>query len=205
MLIGNLRRLALLLFGILILLPLSFGQQGSTQPEPIKPAKVLTPEQKEYQQQWREYMAKRQGLQAQAKQVFESEMSREKAGDCPEAQTTYDSNICYGNQVKITDQNLKSYEGLIQDLMAPMPQMPGKSADNRPGPAGPSFTPEQVLEEFDHVEEVWRQYRETACTAAYHQFNGGTGGPSFQMECQLNLARDHMRELDTVYGHDLHL
>jgi uncharacterized protein YecT (DUF1311 family) len=195
----------MLVFGILILLPLSFGQQTLAQSEPPKPTKVLTPEQKAYQQEWREYMAKRHGLQAQAKQVFESEMSREKARDCPEAQTTYDSNICYGNQVKITDQNLKSYGDIIQDLMAPMPQVPGKSADNMPGPAGPSLTPEQILEEFDHVEEVWRQYRETACTAAYHQFDGGTGGPCFQMECQLKLARDHMREMDMVYGHDLHL
>lgn len=150
-------------------------------------------------------MAKRQSLQAQAKQVFELEMSREKAGDCPDAQTNYDFNICYGNQVTITAQNLKSYEGIIQDLMAPMPQMPGNSADNVPGPAGPSLTPEETREEFDHMEEAWRQYRATACTAAYHQFNGGTGGPSFQMECQLKLARDHMRELDIIYGHDLHL
>ena len=201
----NSRRLAMYLFGIMILLPLSFGQQSEPQTGTARPKKVLTPEQKVYQQQWKEYMAKRQSLQAQAKQVFESEMLREKAGDCPDANSTYEFNICYGNQVTITDQNLKSYEGIIQDLMAPMPQMPGKSADNMPGPAGPSFTPEQILEEFDHVEEVWRQYRETACTAAYHQFNGGTGGPSFQMECQLSLARDHMRELDRVYGHDLHL
>ena len=203
--IGNLQRLALLVFGILSLLPMSFGQQSQAQTEPAKPKKVLTPEQKAYQQQWGEYMAKRQGLQAQAKQIFDAEMAREQTGDCPGAQNTYDFNICYGNQVTITDQNLRRYEGTIQDLMAPMPQMPGKSANNMPGPAGPSLTPEQVQEEFDHVEEVWRQYRDSACTAAYQQFNGGTGGPSFEGQCELNLARDHMRELDMVYGHALHL
>ena len=150
-------------------------------------------------------MAKRQSLQAQAKQVFESEMLREKAGDCPDANSTYAFNICYGNQVTITDQNLKNYESTIQELMAPIPIMPGNSADNMPEQAVPSLAPQQVLEEFDHLEEVWRQYRETACSAAYHEFHGGTGGPSFQMECQLKLARDHMRELDMVYGSDLHL
>jgi uncharacterized protein YecT (DUF1311 family) len=202
---GNLHPLVSFVFGILILLPLSFSQQCQPQTGSAKPKKVLTPEQKVYQQQWREYMAKRQSLQAQAKQIFDTEMAREQTGDCPDAQNTYDFNICYGNQVTITDQNLKSYEGTIQDLMSPMPKMPGKSADNIPGPAGPSFTPEQVLEEFNHVEEAWRQYREKACTAAYHQFGGGTGGPSFEGQCELKLARDHMRELDLVYGHDLHL
>jgi hypothetical protein len=34
---------------------------------------------------------------------------------------------------------------------------------------------------------------------------GGTGGPSFQLECMLNLARDHMRELNMIYGEELHL
>jgi hypothetical protein len=48
---------------------------------------------------------------SQAKQVFDTEMSRENAGDCPDAKTDYDFNVCYGKQLTITDQNLKSYEG----------------------------------------------------------------------------------------------
>ena len=202
---GNVRRFTLLLLGILLLPPCSIGQQSQAQSATAKPRKVLTTEQKVYQEQWREYMAKRHNLQAQAKQVFESEMLREKAGDCPDANSTYEINVCYTSQVTITEQNLKSYEVTIRDLMAPMPQLPGNPTSSMPGPAGPTLTPDHVLEQFDRVEEVWRQYSDTACTAAFHQFEGGTGGPSFQMECQLKLARDHMRELDMVYGSDLHL
>jgi hypothetical protein len=133
---GHKRLLAMTLCGGFVLLPLLFGQQGSDQQTPAKPKKVLTPEQKVYRQQWKEYMAKRQGLQAQAKAVFDAEMAREKAGDCPEAKTTYDFNICYGEQTAITEENLKSYEGIIRELMAPQPRMPGESATEMHGPAG---------------------------------------------------------------------
>jgi uncharacterized protein YecT (DUF1311 family) len=59
--------------------------------------------------------------------------------------------------------------------------------------------------EFDALEKAWQQFRELACTAAFHQFDGGSGESSFQIECELKLTRDHMRELDLIYGSDLHL
>jgi uncharacterized protein YecT (DUF1311 family) len=195
--------LAITLCGGFVLLSPVFGQQGSDQQSPARPKKVLTPEQKVYQQQGKEYMVRRQGLQAQAREVFDAEMAREKAGDCPEAKTTYDFNICYGKQAAMTEENLKSFEGIIRELMAPQPQMPGQPVNEMHGPAGPSPTPEQVTEEFDRVEQDWSKYRQTACAAAFHQFDGGTGGPSFQMECELKLTRGHMRELDMIYGGDL--
>ena len=183
-------------------LPLLTGQKSSQSPP--RPKKVLTPEQKAFQQEWKDWSAKHQALQAQAKQVYDAEMAREKAGDCPNAQTTYDFNICYGQQTKITDASLHSYEDIIRQLMIPGPQFPGQSPPP-PGPGGPSLTPDQLSAEFDHVEQLWQQYRDTACTAALHQFDGGTGGPSFEAECELKLMRNHMRELDMIYGSDLHM
>lgn len=182
-----------------------FLQSCMAQQSPARPAKVLTPEQKALQQKDREYRAKRTSLQAQARQIFDAEMAREKAGDCPDAQTNYDFNICYGKQAATTDQNLKSFEGMIRELNAPPPQMPGTADTDTPGIAGISLTPEHLLAEFDRVEQNWRQYRETACTAAFHQFGGGTGGPSFELQCELTLARSHMRELEMIYGMDLRL
>jgi uncharacterized protein YecT (DUF1311 family) len=72
------------------------------------------------------------------------------------------------------------------------------------GMAGPSLSGEQLATEFERVEQSWRQYREVACAAAQHQWEGGTGGPSFEMECELKLARDHLRELHMIYGQELH-
>jgi uncharacterized protein YecT (DUF1311 family) len=195
---------AITLCGMTIMIAILLSQQCSGQQDTTKPKKVLTPEQVAYQREWKVFMAKRQSLQAQAKQVFDTEMAREKAGDCPDADTTYASNVCFGKEGTITEQNLKSYEGIIQGLLAPPPQMPGQATTDMPGPAGPALTPTQLSEEFERVEKSWREYRKTACTTAFHQFSGGTGGPSFEMQCELMLARDHMRELDMMYGADLH-
>ena len=176
----------------------------SAQESPQPPKKVLTPEQKAFQLQWKDWSAKHQALQAQAKQVFDAEMAREKAGDCPDAQTTYDFNICYDRQTRITEASLHSFEEIIRRLQIPGPEFPGQSS-SPPLPSGASLTPDQLSAEFDNVERLWQQYRDAACTAAFHQFDGGTGGPSFQSECELNLMRDHMRELNMIYGEDLHL
>lgn len=171
------------------------GQQS----QPIH-KKALTPEQQTYQQQYQQWSTHHRELQAQGKQIFAAEMARERAGDCPNASTTYDFNICYGKQLDDTEANMKSFEECIHDLLAPAPQIPGESATPLPGPEGQSLTSVQLVAEFESVERVWRQYRETACTAALHQFDGGTGGPSFEMQCRLQLTRDHMRELKTIYG-----
>ena len=207
--IGNLRSLAILLFGILLLLPFSFSQQIQSQSAPAKPKKVLTPEQIALQQQARETMARRQNLQAQAKRVFDSEMARENAGDCPNAKTTADFNICFSDEGTTTEKNLTRFEGIIRALILPEPHLPAQP-DAQPGQpvkgiGGPALTPQQHAAEFEQLEQGWRKYRDTACTAAFHQFDGGTGGPSFEGQCELKLARDHMHELDLIYGGDLHL
>jgi uncharacterized protein YecT (DUF1311 family) len=190
---------ALIFSAILCLAPYGHGQQN-------QPAhhKVLTPEQQTYQQQYQQWSAHHRELQAQAKQIFDAEMAREKAGDCPNAGSTYDFNVCYGKQVDTTEANLKIFEATLHDLLAPAPEMPGEPTAPPPGPAGPSLTSAQLTAEFESVERVWKQYRDTACTAAFHQFGGGTGGPSFEAECWVKFTRDHMRELDTIYGGALH-
>jgi uncharacterized protein YecT (DUF1311 family) len=158
--------------------------------------KALTPEQQTYQQ----WEAHDRQLQAQGKQIFDAEMAREKAGDCPNASSTYDFDICYGNQLDITEANLKSFEVTIHDLLVPAPQGLGEPATPAPGLGGPSVTAAQDTAEFESVERIWRQYREVACSAAHHQFEGGSGAPGFEMQCRLQLARDHMRELRMIYG-----
>lgn len=171
--------------------PFSFGQQG-----PAYPKKVLAPQQETYQQ----WETKYRSLQAQGKQVFDAEMAREKAGDCPDAQTTSDFNTCFGRQLTITGQNLKSYEGIIRELMVPSPQPSVEKSGSVNGLAGPSLTPARQAAEFGRVEQSWRQYSKAACAAAYHQFDGGSGAQSFEMQCELQLTRDHMRELHMIYG-----
>ena len=191
---GAARALALVLCGVLGLSSLAFGQQTSS---PSK--KILTLQQQASRQQMQEVWKERGSLRAQARQAFDAEMSQEKAGDCVKADNTYASNTCYEKAVGVTDQNLKTYAGAIRDLLGlKYPDLSGQPP--MPGIAGPVLTPEQSVAEFDHVEQVWHSYLDTASTAAFHQFGGGTGGPSFEMESHLQLVRSHMRELDAVYG-----
>lgn len=158
--------------------------------------KVLNPAQQEYQRKWRGYMAQRPQLQARAKKIFAAEMDREKAGECHAAVTTYDINVCLGKEVANTDQNISQYESLIRELMGSRPEMPGAPAA---GPAGRELTSAESAAEFDRVEQAWRKYRDQACQAARDQMGGGTAAASSEMRCEIELARSHMRELDSIY------
>lgn len=186
---------ALVLCAALVVASSLAGQQAAPLPQ-----KALTPEQKDRQQQWSAWSQKRQQLQAQGRQVFAEETAREKAGDCQNAETTYDFNVCFGRQLQLAEASLKSYQDIIRQLMTPPP---GETPAPLQSASAP--TPGPLQAEFDRVEQTWQPYRQTACTAAFHQFSGGSGGPSFEEECELKLTRDHLRELDMIYGAALHL
>lgn len=202
---GILRILIVALCAAFVFVPICSGQQSADKPAMPAPAKALTPQQQAYQKEWQQYSAKRQSLQVQAKQILYTEMGREQHGDCTTSNTTAEFNDCFDQRLQETEANLKNFEDIIRQLQSGLPQMPGSAEEPTAGPAGPAFTPQQQAAEFDRLEQAWQNYREVACTAAFHQFDGGSGAPSFQMQCQLKLTRDHMRELDLVYGIDLHL
>jgi len=193
-------RISILIISALLSLFLPvLGQQ-----DPARPKKVINPEQQALQQQMRETDAERQRFRSYAKQAFDSEMAREKVGDCPDAKTTYEFNVCYGKEVAATDQNIENYEDGIRHLLGMRDSSPS-GQPLPPGPAGPQLSAEQQLAEFERVEQLWHSYLDAASTAAFHQFGGGTGGPSFEMETHLRVVRSHMRELDSVYGSLLRL
>ncbi|MGA2277780.1 MAG: lysozyme inhibitor LprI family protein [Terracidiphilus sp.] len=175
----------------------SFALSGHGQQNQPARQEAFTPEQQKYQQ-WEAHYRQ---LQAQGKQIFDVEMAREKAGDCPNANTTADFDNCYGKHLNTSETNLKRFEATVHDLLALAPKMPGEEPTKpASGLEGPSVIAAQDTAEFESVEQLWRQYRELACSATHHQFDGGSGGPSFEMQCRLMLARDHMRELKMIYG-----
>ncbi|HKN22344.1 MAG TPA: lysozyme inhibitor LprI family protein [Terracidiphilus sp.] len=177
---------------------LCLAARGRGQQNPPTHRKVLTPEQQAYQQELKQYSARRQQLEAQAKQIFDTERASEEADVC--SGSTYEMKVCYGKHIDFTEESLKIFEATIRDWLAPAPQMPGEPATPPSGPAGPILTAAQEQAELDKVELAWRQYRESACAAAFHQYDGGTLGPIVEAECYLRLARNHMLELNTIYG-----
>jgi len=183
----------------------TFAQQGANSPDGTAPKKVLTPEQRAYQAQYRQWAEAHRAFQVQAKEVLDEVSAGENVKDCPDANNNYEFTTCFGKMVDTADQNLSRLEVIIHQLQAPPPAMAGEAKPPVVGVAGPILTPEELSVEFDTVEQTWRQFRTAACTAAFHQFVGGTGGPSFQAECALKLTRDHIHELDMIYGMGLHL
>jgi uncharacterized protein YecT (DUF1311 family) len=176
-------------------------QDGAKRSSPDQ-ANASKPTQPDDQQEWR------QALKAQAKQIFDAEAERERSLDCSSSNTTAEFNHSFSQRLEETPANLKNFEGVLRQLQSGPPQMSGSAAQTTAGPAGPAgpeLTPAQHAAEFDRLEKPWQQYRELACTAAFHQFDRGTGAPSFQMQCELKLTRDHLRELDLIYGSELHL
>jgi Lysozyme inhibitor LprI len=164
---------------------------------------VLTSQPQAAHQQAQTFDAKRQQLRAQAKAAFDAEAAREKGGDCREAQNTQEFNTCFGDAVTIADQHLEAYEEALEAILAL--HDPDQPSTPSVGIAGPVQTPQQDATEFDHLEQLWHTYLDAASTAAFHQFDGGTGGPSFGLETHLRLVRNHLRELNTLYGIELRL
>ena len=191
------RRAILILGSVLSVLTAGFGQQA-----PSGPKTVLTPEQPALQQQVKQAGADRGNLRNEGQRGFDAEMAQEKAGDCPDAHSTYAFTLCYEKALAATGQHLKTYEEMIRDMLSRR----GSDANGQPAPPGPAgqLTSAQLVAEFDHLEQVWRPYIDAACTAAFHQFGGGTGAPAASMECSLRLTRSHMRDLDGIYDMLLH-
>lgn len=189
------RSSAWLLCVLFLCLPKVFAQQTSKPPK-----RVFTPEEIAHQQQYKLWETNYRSLQAQGKQVYDTEVAREQAKDCPNANSDSDFDVCIGQLITITDGALSSYEQVIRGLQAPQPKMPGEAAP----PANTSLgaTPAQSLAQFNEVEQSWEQYRKVACKAAYDQFYGGSGAGGFGAQCRLQLTRDHIRELHMIYGED---
>ena len=146
-------------------------------------------------QEWQRFSAQLQVFKKQAREAFADEMAREKAGDCPHATTTYDINMCLGDEVQKTTKNYQDYVYALRGIEAL--ENPGE-----PEPVGPTGKPptaEERAKEFDAVEATWKDFYDKQCAAAYHAYQGGTIAPSMDLMSRLRLMRDRMRELEAVY------
>jgi hypothetical protein len=134
---------------------------------------------------------------------------REKAGDCPDANSTAEINICYtepGNDHRTELEELRRNHPASDGSR--MPQLPGKPDAQQvcqEGQEGRPSRPNSTSSKFDQ----WsRSGGNTATRPAQPPFTSSTGAPvdpASRWNVELKLARDHMHELDLIYGGDLHL
>jgi uncharacterized protein YecT (DUF1311 family) len=143
-------------------------------------------------------LADRGRLLQQGAAVFDREMAREKAGDCPDASNTFDINQCLVREVETTTANYKAYASSIRALIELNARQ--QDADPFDGPTGRPPSADERLKEFDRAEAAWATYEQTVCTVVYHIWQGGTGAPSAEAYCHLGVTRDHIRELGRTIG-----
>jgi uncharacterized protein YecT (DUF1311 family) len=127
-------------------------------------------------------------------------MAREKAGDCHDARTTYDQNMCLGKAVEASTANLKAYVDEFRAIFAISFPEEWRSS----GPTGTRPTAEEFLKQFDRLGNQWNNYKDSLCEAMFSLNMGGTIAPSASARCELHLMRSHMRELGGTLGEGFH-
>jgi hypothetical protein len=164
--------------------------------------KVLTPEQRQYQAESAQWLKQYLALRAKAQAALAAEMAREKAGDCPDADSTRVAEECLSSEIDKTQANYTAFVNAIRAMLtlAP-PAMSGEVAS--PGPTGMPLTANERVAEFDQLEAQSKRYREDAARAAYNQYKGGTHAPVFEAEAEQRLLRLHLQELAFIYDAEL--
>ncbi len=182
-----------LLCSALLALPLpGLAQKAS------RPKKVLTPDQVAYQQASAAWLVQYNALRQQAQAPYNQEMAREKAGDCPNADSTRAEEECLGHEITLTQANYAAVTTALRALLGlEHPTMPGEQPAF--GPTGTPPTSQQRVAEFDRLEAASAAYRKLAATAAYNEYKGGSLAPVFAAQAEQRLTRSHLEELAFVY------
>ncbi|MBV9300619.1 MAG: hypothetical protein JOY62_04935 [Acidobacteriaceae bacterium] len=167
-----------------------------------KESKHKTPEQVKYQSEMEHWRAARNELRTRARAALDAERAREKAGDCPNADTTFAAEKCLNAEIDKTQGNYAAFTSALREMLGlARPLGPGEMPIS--GPTGmPLSAPERVAE-FDRIENEWKRYRDLCTAAAYDEFKGGTEAPVFELEAQQRLARLHLEELSFIYDNEL--
>lgn len=192
------------LFAVLIFSAGNAMAQASHPPTAHEAEPAAKSKRSDYRQAVAKFFQQRSQLQQQAKAAFNHEMARKKAGDCPDARTTYDEVMCLSKSIQTAEANFKAFSGAIRALLGQKYPMMGASARDMIGPTGKPLTAEQMTKEFDQAEANWEAYRKTQCGAAYDLFKGGTIAPVMGARCDLTLIRSRMADLNSVYDMTLH-
>jgi uncharacterized protein YecT (DUF1311 family) len=141
------------------------------------------------------YFTQLERLKSAGRAAYSDEDAREKAGACPKAMTTLDMNMCFTHEVEKTTSNYKAYTGALRAVEGLGDPSESDAADVR----GRQSDRSKRVKRFDAVEAVWNEYYRSECSAAYDAYVGGTIAPLMELTCKLQLMRDRMHELESIY------
>jgi uncharacterized protein YecT (DUF1311 family) len=147
-------------------------------------------------QAFQEQLRARDALLKEWEGVVEQEAAREQGGDCREAQTTRDDELCLGHEVEVTTAN---YQHLADFIRSFLKLSHGGPDTVSTGATGTSHTGDEMVKAFDDVEKAWTTYHTALCSTASAQYQSGTIAPSVGLRCDLRAFRSHMQELDGTF------
>jgi uncharacterized protein YecT (DUF1311 family) len=119
--------------------------------------------------------------------AYEAEMAHE-GGDCPDAQTVGDRDVCLNDARVETYKNYSTFFNALREALI----------ESSPNDANALA--------LDGTEVVWEKYRVTACDAMVKVYDLGTikhpgsTEPSAQTRCLILLTRSRMRDLKQLYA-----
>jgi uncharacterized protein YecT (DUF1311 family) len=178
-------RIAMLTFAVAVA---GYSVAGQTPSGPPPSKAVLEKERQDF-------LAQLATFKKSGRAGYSDEMTREKAGDCPNAASTQETVTCLKQEIEKTAANYTTYFNALRSV-----EGLGNTGETNAGATG-SQSPyaEERVEEFDDVETAWQTYRKAQCSAAYDAYRGGTIAPIMGLTCQLSLMRGRTRELENIY------
>jgi uncharacterized protein YecT (DUF1311 family) len=120
--------------------------------------------------------------------AYEAEMTREGSGDCPDALTLGDRNVCLNDARVETYKNYDTFFNALREALI----------ETSPNDANALA--------LDGTERGWEKYRVTQCDAMVQVYDVGTikhpgsTEPSAQTRCLILLTRSRMRDLKQLYA-----
>jgi uncharacterized protein YecT (DUF1311 family) len=141
--------------------------------------------------EWKAFYAKQDAFRARGTAALTAEYAREKAGDCPNAESRMQIDTCLQTEAATTQKNYDTYIRAIGGLLRL----------NAPGEAPEPTTKSPDLgKEFDAAEAAWSHYRETQCKAVGDYYLGGDMAGGAYLNCRQETIRRHMHDLEVLYG-----
>ena len=183
---------------LLVVVPSATGQsqsQGSSAAPPAASAANSPASKPAAGKEQRQFLAQLAVFKERGRNAYTDEMSRAKAGDCPQAASTQSTVSCLGHEIEKTTANYNAYVGALRSVEG----LESSEEAYQPGPTGKPLSAEERVREFDGVEAAWQAYQKAQCSAAYDAYKGGTIAPIIDLTCHLSLMRDRMRELENIY------
>ncbi len=105
---------------------------------------------------------------------------------CAKESTTLGWDQCLGNEVKFTETHMNAFLAAVRGILAGEDGLP-------PGAEAAGKGKESEL--LNNADRAWREYKKNLCGLAFAGFDGGSGAPSAELECEYRADRQYVQQV----------